>query len=162
MPGSGKSTFGVELSKAIKLPFVDLDKEIESTEGKTITEIFEAESEAYFREVESKLLGQISNATSSFVMSTGGGTPCYHQGIDLMLDMGIVIYLQVPLPTLKQRLEKTDLAKRPKFVKDTNMHQQLDHLLEQRERIYKRADLIIEESELTARNVIEKIKGISL
>ncbi|MTI22264.1 shikimate kinase [Fulvivirga sp. RKSG066] len=160
MPGAGKSTFGVDLAEAMKLPFVDLDKEIEATEGKSITEIFQSEGEGYFRQLESKLLNEISNSSSNFVMSTGGGTPCYHQGIEVMLEKGIVVYLQVPLQTLVQRLEKTDLTKRPKFEKDNKIHEQLGQLLAEREKVYKQADLIIEERELKAFNVIEKIKGI--
>ena len=39
--GSGKSTVGQELAKALKLPFKDLDQEIEAQMGVSVSEIFD-------------------------------------------------------------------------------------------------------------------------
>ena len=51
-PGSGKSTFARKLAAAKAMPLVDLDAEIEASEGRKITEIFAADGEAAFRKIE--------------------------------------------------------------------------------------------------------------
>ncbi|MEP2771300.1 MAG: shikimate kinase [Fulvivirga sp.] len=160
MPGSGKSTFGVELAKAMGLPFIDLDQEIESSEGCTISNIFQNKGEDYFRKVESQHLLKKSEAKDSFVMSTGGGTPCFYNGMNVMKELGVVVYLEVSIERLIQRLEKTDLSVRPKFVKSVDVHQQLTHLLSERETIYQKADIVIQESELDCLEVVGKIKEV--
>jgi len=160
MPGSGKSTFGVELAKVMGLPFIDLDQEIESSEDCTISKIFQNKGEDYFRKVESQHLLKISETKDSFVMSTGGGTPCYHNGMSVMKEQGVVVYLEVTIESLIQRLEKTDLSVRPKFEKSRDVHQQLTHLLNERETIYQKADIVIQENELDCLEVVGKIKEV--
>ena len=47
MPSSGKSTLGRQLAKELNYDFLDLDKKIEISEGKKISEIFNLEGEEY-------------------------------------------------------------------------------------------------------------------
>ena len=54
--GSGKSYWGRKLSEKLSLPFFDLDEQIESSEGKTISQIFAEEGEEYFRLLEKDTL----------------------------------------------------------------------------------------------------------
>ena len=72
MPGSGKSTVGAELAGRLGVPFIDLDVEIERREGRSITEIFEAEGEAGFRALEAKELLDASTHDPA-VIACGGG-----------------------------------------------------------------------------------------
>lgn len=160
MPGSGKSTFGVELARAMGVPFIDLDQEIELTEKLTISKIFQNKGEDYFRKVESQHLLRISETRGSFVMSTGGGTPCYHSGMNVMKERGVVVYLEVSIESLIQRLEKTDLSSRPKFEKNSNVNRQLEDLCKERETIYQMADLVFQENELDCLEVAGKIKKV--
>ena len=106
MPGSGKTTLGKRLSKEMLMTFVDLDKEIEKREGKSVQEIFSQNGEDYFRQVESKELVEWSASDKSFIMATGGGTPCFYEGIKVINQSGLSIFLDVPLGTLLSRLEK--------------------------------------------------------
>ncbi len=73
LSGSGKTTLGKELAEALGVPFVDLDKEIEKTEGSSIPKIFEQKKEDYFRQVESSEVKKWCSAKGDFVISTGGG-----------------------------------------------------------------------------------------
>ncbi len=161
MPGSGKSTFGVELASVMNLPFIDLDNEIELSEKRTITQIFEKEGEQYFRKVENLHLKKISEENDFFVMSTGGGTPCYHHGIDIMHQHGVTLYLKVEVEQLLLRLANTDLSTRPKFEKNSDLHKQLSELLNTRESVYRKANIVCRQDELDSLQVIEKIKGIT-
>ena len=74
---SGKSTIGREISKKLDMKFIDLDDYISKREKRSISEIFKVEGEIYFRKIESSYLGEILNSKDSFILSLGGGTPCY-------------------------------------------------------------------------------------
>ena len=104
MPGSGKSTLGRPLAHAMNLPFVDLDKEIEKQEQRSIPEIFEHQGEAYFRQVESQVLKQWATSNKDFVLATGGGAPCFYDGIDVINQNGISIFLDVSVAELLRRI----------------------------------------------------------
>jgi shikimate kinase len=104
MPYSGKSTLGRQLADELGLPFVDLDHEIESREGKSIPEIFTQDGQDHFRAVESQLLNEWANSSQSFVMGTGGGAPCFYRGIDTINKAGVSIFLDVPVEELVRRV----------------------------------------------------------
>lgn len=104
MPGSGKSTLGKPLAHRLLLPFVDLDKVIEDHEQKSVKDIFRDNGEDYFRLVESKLLREWASTEQSFVMATGGGSPCFHLGIDIINQTGLSIFLDVSIDVLQKRI----------------------------------------------------------
>lgn len=104
MPGSGKSTLGKQLADQLSLHFVDLDKEIEDHEQSDVKGIFREKGEDHFRLVESKLLREWAGTEQSFVMATGGGAPCFHQGIDIINKTGLSVFLDVSVDVLLKRL----------------------------------------------------------
>ncbi|MGJ8733504.1 MAG: shikimate kinase [Cellulophaga sp.] len=105
--GSGKSTIGKELSKRLKINFLDLDSYIEQKYEMTISELFTAKGEIFFRKAEIVCLNEIFASKEDFVLSTGGGTPCYGDNIKVMTsNTNNVFYLNVPIPELIKRLVK--------------------------------------------------------
>lgn len=104
MPGSGKTTLGKKVAAALQLSFIDLDLEIEKQEQKTIPEIFAQHGEDHFRQVESALLMQRAASLETFVMATGGGAPCFYDGIKFINNSGLSIFFDVPVELLVQRL----------------------------------------------------------
>ena len=92
MPGSGKSSWGKKLANALQYSFVDLDKLIEQREELSIEEIFNEKGEEYFRNLEQKYLLE-TVVMNHVVISCGGGTPCYHNNMDLINANGISFYL---------------------------------------------------------------------
>lgn len=105
MPGSGKTTLGKKVASQLLVDFVDLDVEIEQRENKAIPEIFSQRGEDYFRKVESALLHEWAATAKSFVMATGGGAPCFYNGMDVINKSGISIFLDVSLEELVNRVE---------------------------------------------------------
>ncbi len=103
MMGAGKTYWSKQLSKQLKTGGYDLDQLIELNEEKTIAEIFEEEGEDAFRKTEAKLLRWFAEK-KTFVLATGGGTPCYHDNMKWMNGQGITIWIQEDLPVLAERL----------------------------------------------------------
>ncbi len=102
---SGKSTLGKALAKALALPFIDLDVEIERTAGASITEIIDTKGELHFRKVESAVLKDLLEQNDTGVFATGGGTPVFYNHMDLLNAEGETIFLDVPVGELAKRLE---------------------------------------------------------
>jgi shikimate kinase len=75
--GSGKSTVGKELARILSVPFVDLDSEIEKSENKSVSQIFDERGAIYFRKKEKLVLEEVLSSEKNTVLSLGGGTPCY-------------------------------------------------------------------------------------
>jgi len=101
--GCGKSTVGRMLAPALKWRFIDLDKYIEDKEGRTIPEIFAAEGESFFRQLENEALQDIVSM-EDVVVATGGGAPCFLNNMQLMNESGLTVYLKVAPEELFLRL----------------------------------------------------------
>lgn len=102
--GSGKSTVGKKLAHRMSLPYFDLDQEIEKAEGLSVSDIFARGGEAAFRGIESKILKNIIHTQDAFVLSTGGGTPCFYDNMEVMKATGLTVYLQLDVKSLAFRL----------------------------------------------------------
>lgn len=110
---SGKSTIGREISKKLDMKFIDLDDYISKREKRSISEIFKVKGEIYFRRIESLYLSEILNSKDSFILSLGGGTPCYSNNMDLILNSEAAsIYVKAGIKTLVSRLT-AEKNKRP-------------------------------------------------
>ncbi|CAL2075190.1 shikimate kinase [Tenacibaculum sp. 190524A02b] len=105
---SGKSTIGKLIAKEYKLQFVDLDDYIEQKEQKTIPEVFKDNGEIYFRKKETEYLIELLNKKEDFVLSLGGGTPCYGNNMEhIKLAEGVCsVYLKANSNTIVERLKK--------------------------------------------------------
>ncbi|MBT1704339.1 shikimate kinase [Fulvivirgaceae bacterium PWU20] len=156
MPGSGKTTSGRKLSEALQLEFVDLDEEICKTEGQTIPDIFRLRGEDYFRQVESEVLRGVASKNGARVIATGGGAPCFHDGIDIINNAGTSIFLDVPISVLLQRVK----YKTGRPLLDANLEEaekKLSQLYQARLPIYNKAKIRIQNPDLNV--LLAKIKN---
>jgi shikimate kinase len=111
--GSGKSLIGKLVAERLKIPFLDLDDLIEDQLKMSISEIFEQKGEIYFRKIEHNLFKEVMASDSTFVLSLGGGTPCYaNNHLLLSGNETASIYLNASIPTLSKRLA-LERIKRP-------------------------------------------------
>ncbi len=104
--GCGKTHWGKQLSQKLNIPFFDLDEEIVTEEGKSIIEIFAAHGEEYFRQKEKDVLYTVTEKYHSFVMATGGGTPCFYNNIEYMNRKGTSVWFNCSVECLFVRLVK--------------------------------------------------------
>ena len=103
--GSGKTTIGTSISSKINLPFYDLDEIIINETGLLITEIFKQKGEIWFRKKEQEVLNSFIESKENFILSLGGGTPCYANNHLLLQRADIQsVYLKANVKTLVGRL----------------------------------------------------------
>ena len=92
--GAGKTTLGKAFSREEGLTFVDLDWYIEERFHKTIAQIFAERGEEGFRELERRMLHEVSEF-ENVVIATGGGTPCHFDNMEHMNACGETVFLEV-------------------------------------------------------------------
>jgi shikimate kinase/3-dehydroquinate synthase len=131
-PGAGKSSVGKALAGRLRLPFVDLDLEIEKSADGTIPQIMEEQGESVFRDLEMKALKQVANE-SPRVIALGGGALLREENRRYAEECGEVVFLETKIETLVERLQK-DQNQRPLLAGNLNV--KLKTLLEQRRSHY--------------------------
>jgi shikimate kinase len=156
--GSGKTHWGRLLSQKLSFPFFDLDVQIESHEGKSIPEIFSQSGEEHFRLTEKDALHIITESHDSFVMATGGGSPCYFNNIEYMNRSGITVWLNAPFDILFQRLMK-EKDSRPllKGLTENQVKGFIAKKFADRKIFYEQAEIVINEETLDLETLIEKV-----
>ena len=103
--GCGKTKIGRRLSQKLNLNFIDLDHEIELFYSKTIVELFEDLGEVRFREIEREILIKILDNKDRFVLSLGGGTPCYFDNMEIIQKKtNFSFYINLSSKVLAKRL----------------------------------------------------------
>lgn len=140
--GSGKTTLGKKLAAKLKYSFVDLDEVVCTTNGfGSIKELVAAKGFPDFRKLEAVALRELERENK--VVSTGGGTPCFHDNMDWMLKSGTVVFVDVDEKTIYNRLKETDRNERPLLagLDDDELRQFIYGNLQERMPFYKRAQV---------------------
>lgn len=111
--GAGKSLIGKMVAEILNITFYDLDILIEKRFQMTVSEIFQTKGEIFFRKIEHETLKDLMANDQTFVLSLGGGTPCYANNHLLLKGDGVTsIYLNASIETLYNRLA-TETEHRP-------------------------------------------------
>lgn len=135
LPGCGKTSISKMLAKKINLGVYDLDEIIEERENKNITEIFNIYGEEYFRNIETKVLKEIS-LKNKCIISTGGGIILKKENRDIIKKNGISIFIDRDVDSI---LNNINTENRP-LLKNKS---KLIELHNQRYKLYKEsADII--------------------
>ncbi len=187
--GAGKTEVGRILAEKSGYNFIDLDYIAKSREGMTINEIFKQKGEAYFRDVENKILKDfkknknnilsflkeekrgsdlksdplflksgnliINGEDKYWVISTGGGMPVYKNNMEMLKTLGYVIYLKAGSKTIYQRIRAE--KNRPVLGINGFSEKDIRNKLDEREKFYEKADIIIYTDGLSPQSVAEEI-----
>ncbi|MEJ6735969.1 MAG: shikimate kinase [Flavobacteriales bacterium] len=142
--GSGKTTLAKKLAKKLNRSFYDLDQEIEAKEHLIIPQIFEEKGEEYFRTIESEALKIILAKEEPFILSVGGGTPCFYDNMELINTSGVSIYLKYNAGILASRLINAKV-KRPliKGLNEIELKEFITNKLSERETFYKECNFTL-------------------
>ena len=147
MMGTGKTTVGKLLAEKLDYRFFDTDEIVEKVTRKKITEIFAQEGEESFRNLESKVLNEVSAYTRS-VIATGGGI-IQRQMNWSYLRQGLIIWLDTNSEVIKERLAEDQ--NRP-------LASEWESLLKVRSSLYAQADLQIKiENQQTPEDIATRI-----
>lgn len=157
--GSGKSTTAKLLAKKLQIPFIDLDDYLEEILGDTIPTLFKTKGELFFRKQEHLYFKQLMDSSDSFILSLGGGTPCYSNNhLFLKHKNTTSFYLKASIDTLVHRL-KEEVSKRPILAQ--NKEEPLDTFIAKqlfdRSYFYFQASHIITVDNKTTEEVSEEI-----
>lgn len=152
--GTGKSSTGKDLSRELGLNFQDTDKLVESSENKSISEIFEINNEEYFRQKEMEALIEASKL-ENVVVATGGGIVEKEDNRDILDREKNVIFLD---SSIERQFEKTKNSNKRPLLNDANKIDILRKLYEKRRLFYENtSDLKISMDGLEKSEVIKKI-----
>ncbi|MBK5272050.1 MAG: shikimate kinase [Bacteroidia bacterium] len=156
--GSGKTHWGHLLSQKLGIPFFDMDEQVVSHEDKSIVEIFAEKGEEYFRLIETDVLHLITESHESFVMSCGGGSPCYFNNIEYMNNSGTTVWINAPIEIIFQRLIK-EKESRPliKALTDEQLKAYINKKFADRKIYYDQASITIDEEPIQLDKLVEMI-----
>ncbi|MFY8188489.1 MAG: shikimate kinase [Flavobacterium sp.] len=161
--GAGKSTVAKILAKSLQLEWLDLDDLIVLKEKSTITDIFKTKGEIYFRRLEHQIFSDlIASQNQSFVLSTGGGTPCYANNHLLLNATDVTsVYLKASLEHLVKRIIPSK-AKRPLMVhlKDDEIADFVAKHLFERSFFYHQAKFVVSTDEKSPTGVARQIMDL--
>lgn len=153
--GSGKTHWGRLLSKKLGIAFFDLDTVIVEQEKRSVADIFSVKGEEYFRYREKETLERITDEQDGFILSCGGGTPCFFNNIEYMKKSGKVIWLNTSTDVLKQRLLR-ERKTRPliREVDESDLGRYIVRKLSERRMYYQQADVTVSEESITLDELI--------
>lgn len=132
--GCGKTTIGHALARARHYQFTDTDHALQEREQRTVATIVEQEGWARFRELESEALK--AAARPETVVATGGGIILAEANRQFMRENGVVIYLQVPVSALIERLEAYPKTEQRPTLTGKPVRDEVGEVLAQREALY--------------------------
>lgn len=151
--GTGKSAVGRELAEELRLEFVDIDDLIVRKEKRSINDIFIQNGEAYFRGLEKDALTQVS-AGENQVVACGGGIVIDAGNIAVMRETGNIFALSASPEIILERTKK--YTHRPLLNVD-DPYNKVKDLLKARQPYYSKADLVIDTSSLSIKQVVSRI-----
>jgi len=160
--GSGKSFISKLVAEKKALSFLELDEMIENNAQMSIKMIFEKKGELFFRKLEHQLFLQQLESDLSFVMSTGGGTPCYFNNHELLQrEDCISIYLKASVETLCHRL-KNNREGRPLLasLNDDELNEFIAKHLFERSYFYHQAKHIVVVDDKLPEMIVEEIERL--
>ena len=154
--GTGKTSIGRRLSTQLRMRYVDTDDIIERDSGRRISEIFEQDGEAAFRELESEAVRKVSKLYN-YVISTGGGVVLKEANMAELKRNGIVFCLTATPEEIYRRVRHQ--SHRP-LLQTPDPLTKINSMLEERHAYYVKADYMVETTGRSFGEVMAYIKRV--
>lgn len=138
LPGCGKSTLGLALSKLINVPFYDADIEITRASNMEIADIFSTYGEAEFRRMEEQVIARLL-AGPPAILALGGGAYENPNTRQIIKEKAFSVWLKVDHETILARIAQR--SGRPMFDNSNNPKQLLGELAQKREPNFAKTDI---------------------
>ncbi|WP_111707536.1 shikimate kinase [Lutibacter citreus] len=158
---SGKSAVGKMLAERLKIQFIDLDNYIEEKENLSIKNIFNFKGEIYFRRKESEYLQELINLDSNYVISLGGGTPCYGNNMEIITSNSKSFYLSASINTIFNRI-KTETSQRPlvSTIGIDNLQEYIGKHLFERSAFYNKAAETVSVNDKSLIEIVNELESL--
>jgi len=150
--GAGKSVCGRLLARRLGRCFVETDDVIVATEGRSIPEIFREAGEPRFRQLEADTIESLK-LKSGEVIATGGGLPCHEGRMELLRELGTVVWLDGDVRELHARASR--IGNRP-MLEGRSMAE-IEELYRTRQPFYRRAHITVDTTGIGADQVVARI-----
>lgn len=137
--GSGKSSVGRLAAQLLHFTFLDTDQVIEARAGKSIGEIFQQNGEPVFRDLERRIVEELTHRTRT-VIATGGGLPANEANLASLKTHSLVVCLWASPETLYERVRAH--THRP-LLNEPDPLAKIRELLAAREPYYRQADVLV-------------------
>jgi shikimate kinase len=153
MPGVGKSTIGVVLAKHLGLNFIDTDLLLQAKTGCRLQQIIHDRGLEGFLDLEEKTILELDARQS--VIATGGSVIYSPQAMETLSQNGHLIYLQISLGQLQQRLD--DMGQRGVVIEQ---NQSIEDLYRSRTKLYQHyGELVVDCDFQSPSQVVERVKA---
>lgn len=152
--GTGKTTVGKGLAKELAKQYVDIDDLIIKKEKRSISDIFTASGEPYFRKIEKEILKEVS-LKSDQVVACGGGIVLDQENMSIMRQTGRLVTLSARPEVILERTKR--YAHRP-LLNVSDPLSKIKELLEKRKIYYLQSELTIDTSDFTVIEVVQRIR----
>ncbi len=156
--GAGKTTLGKKIARKLGYRFYDIDKAFEHKYKTSVDLFFHKYGEEIFRQMEYELLVSTFEFNDT-VVSTGGGTPCFYNSMELINKNGISLYIKLTPEALLHRLTHAK-KRRPLVAKKSNeeLRQFIEHKLAERELYYNKALYVVNGLSASVSGIVEMLK----
>ena len=159
MIGSGKTTIGKGLARALQLDFYDLDQEMERILGHSFHKLVEDKGWLAFRELEYSICKNFGKLHNSIVC-LGGGTVRYEWNMDVLKGSGLVILLTASTEELIRRVKPAD---RPRVNVGTTLEDDIRMMWQtSKDKYYHAADVVYKTDEKSIEKAILDLKQVIL
>lgn len=156
--GAGKSTLGARLAEALDVPFVELDREVEKEAGAALGEVFSMYGQDAFRRFERRALEKVLSRNERAVIAAGGGLVTDPGTYELLLERCRCVWLKAaPEEHMARVIAQGDM--RP-FKGRSAALEEIRKLLADRNRLYGRAELVLDTSGKTPKATLAELKEL--
>jgi XRE family aerobic/anaerobic benzoate catabolism transcriptional regulator len=154
--GAGKSTLGSKLAKEMKVPFVELDHEIEKDARMPLEEIFSLYGQSGYRRIEKRALDRVIREKERAVISVGGGVVSEKETYDALLTNCFAVWVKAqPEEHMSRVVAQGDLRA---MADNDEAMEDLRRILDAREPFYRKADMHLDTSGRTVEQSFRELK----